>query len=346
MPTLTPKSKSILDDLKQLDFANPVLDKRIVEECFVEHLRLLGLLMLPVHWISGPKEGDSYIKRKKSEENVAWKEALSKARNAMYHDYNSLIKPADVIHSISLIKPRDVINSMPWLLAQGIEYDWQRRFITRNSLEDVVNSAVFLNSNDSAAIAYGNILFPFVEAVKAGLHFYYVTEDEIICCPAPKITIKNKQLHNETGSAVSWSNGEAYYFYKGVNVTKEIIEKKFSWNEIEAEKNQEVRRVMLDIYGSERYIKESGMTATHVDDFGTLYKKSRKDGSTFTAVKVVNSTPEPDGSFKDYFIRVNPKLYDGDAGKIAHAAVASMWRTKGGKLAFKRWQEYCPAYET
>ena len=33
-------------------------------------------------------------------------------------------------------------------------------------------------------------------------------------------------------------------------------------------------------------------------------------------VKVVNSTPEPDGSFKDYFLRVPPDM------QTAHQAVA------------------------
>lgn len=49
-------------------------------------------------------------------------------------------------------------------------------------------------------------------------------------------------------------------------------------------------------------------------------------------VKVVNSTPEPDGSYKDYFLRVPPTI------TTAHEAVA--WTF--GKTA----ETYAPAIET
>ena len=49
-------------------------------------------------------------------------------------------------------------------------------------------------------------------------------------------------------------------------------------------------------------------------------------------VKVVNSTPEPDGSFKDYFLRVPPE--------IVRAKQAVAW-TFG-----KKENEYSPALQT
>ncbi len=45
----------------------------------------------------------------------------------------------------------------------------------------------------------------------------------------------------------------------------------------------------------------------HQDDFGTLYRYFLH-GRDLLMVKVVNSTPEPDGSFKDYFLSVHPEL--------------------------------------
>jgi hypothetical protein len=63
-------------------------------------------------------------------------------------------------------------------------------------------------------------------------------------------------------------------------------------------------------------------------------------------VKVVNSTPEMDGSFKDYFIRVDPNcrpmLDDnkfGDPQELtARNAVASTFGKKG--------EEYDPVFQT
>jgi hypothetical protein len=62
-------------------------------------------------------------------------------------------------------------------------------------------------------------------------------------------------------------------------------------------------------------------------------------------VKVRNSTPEPDGSVKDYFLRVHPQLrpmIDGGLGDpqpmTARNAVASTFGLRG--------EEYHPTVET
>ena len=53
---------------------------------------------------------------------------------------------------------------------------------------------------------------------------------------------------------------------------------------------------------------DSGIKPVHSDDFGTLYVKPESgDMPALAVVKVVNSTPEADGSSKDYFLRVHPE---------------------------------------
>ena len=39
-----------------------------------------------------------------------------------------------------------------------------------------------------------------------------------------------------------------------------------------------------------------------------LYRKEFEDDEPLMLVKVLNSTPEPDGSFKSYFLRVPPTV--------------------------------------
>jgi hypothetical protein len=51
-------------------------------------------------------------------------------------------------------------------------------------------------------------------------------------------------------------------------------------------------------------------------------------------VKVVNSTQEPDGTFKDYFIRVDPNAYGGL--KTARQAIASTWRDEDNCIYLER----------
>jgi hypothetical protein len=65
---------------------------------------------------------------------------------------------------------------------------------------------------------------------------------------------------------------------------------------------------MIERYGQARYLLDSGATEIHRDDFGTLYRKTIPGDESLMMVKVVNSTPEPDGSFKDYFLRVPPTM--------------------------------------
>ena len=73
---------------------------------------------------------------------------------------------------------------------------------------------------------------------------------------------------------------------------------------------------MIELYGQTRYLMDSGAKEISRDEFGILYRKEIVDDEPLVMVKVVNSTPEPDGSFKDYFIRVPPDM------ETAHAAVA------------------------
>jgi hypothetical protein len=66
--------------------------------------------------------------------------------------------------------------------------------------------------------------------------------------------------------------------------------------------------VLIERYGQARYLVDSKAMEIHTDDFGTLYRKKIPGDEALLMVKVVNSTPESDGSFKDYFLRVPPTM--------------------------------------
>ena len=82
----------------------------------------------------------------------------------------------------------------------------------------------------------------------------------------------------------------------------------FSILDIENERNQELRYQMIQSYGQERFIEDSIAKKLHSDDFGTLYEKKLGNNKPILIIKVINSTEEPDGSFKDYFLFVHPEL--------------------------------------
>ena len=116
--------------------------------------------------------------------------------------------------------------------------------------------------------------------------------------------------HNDKGPFCRWRDGSALYAIHGVRVPWTVVEhpESITVAQIEKEQNAEVRRVMIERYGLSRYIIDSGSKIVREDDYGILYKKEVSNDEPIVVVKVVNSTPEPDGSFKDYFLRVPPTI--------------------------------------
>ena len=77
---------------------------------------------------------------------------------------------------------------------------------------------------------------------------------------------------------------------------------------IEDESNAEVRRAFIEIYGEARYLEDSGAGIIASDDVGDLYRKDIPGDEPLVMVRVLNSTPEPDGSIKPYMLRVPPDM--------------------------------------
>lgn len=156
----------------------------------------------------------------------------------------------------------------------------------------------------------------------------------------------DNRIHNTEGAAVKFRGNDVcdVYAVHGVRVSKKIIDRDYTVNDIDNETNAEVRRVMVELYGQEKYLIDSKAEVVNEDDFGVLYRKTQPNDEDLMMVKVVNSTPESDGSFKDYFIRVDPNAYGGL--KTAMSAVASTWRNRDGSMIFEKPEDYDPAIQT
>lgn len=115
---------------------------------------------------------------------------------------------------------------------------------------------------------------------------------------------------------LQFADGEVtLYYWHGVEMPSWVIEQpeQITIQKIDAEQNAEVRRVMLERFGVDRYCLDSN--ATLVDDdprWGKLWRKDFQDDEPLTMVEVLNSTPEPDGSIKTYMLRVPPWLMEAD----------------------------------
>lgn len=117
------------------------------------------------------------------------------------------------------------------------------------------------------------------------------------------------RLHHESSAAACFEDGYKLFAINGVLVPCHVVEKpdEMTVEQIERTANAEIRNVMISRYGLERYIKDSKIELVHSDQYGNLYKK---DGwrEPVTILHVVNSTAEPDGTRKNYFLMVPPMM--------------------------------------
>lgn len=118
------------------------------------------------------------------------------------------------------------------------------------------------------------------------------------------------RLHSNNSEAVSFKDGFKLYAWHGVFVPQEIIHRPdfITVFGIDTEANAELRRVMIEIYGRERYLFQSGAVLVDSDESGALYRKELSNDEPLVMVQVTNSTAEPDGTFKKYFLRVPPEI--------------------------------------
>jgi hypothetical protein len=118
-----------------------------------------------------------------------------------------------------------------------------------------------------------------------------------------------RRLHSDSGPAIR-SDVEGLYYWHGVMVPAFVVVKP-EWvtlKHIADEENAEVRRVFIERYGLSRYLLDSGAQKIAEDEFGELYRTEIPGDEPLVMVKVINSTPEADGSSKPYFLRVHPEL--------------------------------------
>ncbi|GAA3482541.1 hypothetical protein GCM10018966_070730 [Streptomyces yanii] len=71
---------------------------------------------------------------------------------------------------------------------------------------------------------------------------------------------------------------------------------------------------MLEFYGYDRYLTESGAQPVHRDETGILWRIALDGDEDVVMVEVVNSTPEPDGTHRTYWLRVPPSTRTAKSG--------------------------------
>ncbi|WP_346262989.1 DUF6745 domain-containing protein [Plantactinospora sp. ZYX-F-223] len=124
------------------------------------------------------------------------------------------------------------------------------------------------------------------------------------------------RLHHADGPALAYPDGFGLHAWRGMPIPADVAAElpTLTVERIRVERNAEVRRVMLEHFGYDRYLRESRATALHRDEYGVLWRLDLPQDEPLVMVEVVNATPEPDGTRRTYWLRVPPDTRTARAG--------------------------------
>ncbi|MGW9187341.1 DUF6745 domain-containing protein [Streptomyces rubiginosohelvolus] len=170
-----------------------------------------------------------------------------------------------------------------------------------------------LGQHDAAWLAafdgHGDRLAGLAEVARnAGWWWPY--ENAVVITERPDVLHRDEagRLDHGEGPALAYGDGFALHAWRGMPVPAAFLDELSSLTpeRIRAEENAELRRVMLEYYGYDRYLSESGAEPVHRDETGILWRIALDGDEDVVMVEVVNSTPEPDGTYRTYWLRVPP----------------------------------------
>ena len=117
------------------------------------------------------------------------------------------------------------------------------------------------------------------------------------------------RLNSETGAAIAYPDGWGVFAINGVRLPRRVIEDIYSYTpeEILSTKNAEVRRIMMSRYGTGLLMQRGGGSAIDKSEFGTLWRMEVPgEQEPRHVAEVLNCSPEPDGTWKTYWLPVPP----------------------------------------
>ena len=201
----------------------------------------------------------------------------------------------------------------------------------------LVSRVAFVDPPRSGDLRRRRALLSLADAAAAGLFAFWVRAGRAILVPRPRLLVEEGRPHSWDGrAALTWADGEQLYFWRGIDVGARVGRdpEGIQLKDIHSRRNAEARRLLIERYGWDRYLRDSRAQRLAGDGYGTLWRvRSRDSEGSAVMLEVENSTPEPDGSHKRYFLRVPPEV------RTAREAVA--WT-----FGFDAEGDYAPASES
>ena len=155
-----------------------------------------------------------------------------------------------------------------------------------------------------------------------------------------------RRLHSTTGPALQFPDGFGVYVVHGVRVPAQVVEapETLDPSSILKERNAEVQRVMLSMFGEAKFINAVAAQPIAADRFGAIFRIHFPESRDEDLWKVRVTDPS---TGRVYWLGFDPNAYHRDTRKYPQAAVASTWRYgPDNVLVFEHWQDYEPEVET
>lgn len=175
------------------------------------------------------------------------------------------------------------------------------------------------------------------ETISWHAFFWWPFDDICFFCDRPDALYidENDRLSNDQGAALSFSDGWKIYAINNIEIDGWIIEEpwKLTPKHIRDEPNSEVRRLMIELYGWDKWFKD--VNAKVVDEhpnpqIGTLWLYTDPvDSIDVYMLQFENGTAELDGTYKKYALRIDPRIIQQteklQQGDLAYAANKSTY---------------------
>ncbi len=186
-----------------------------------------------------------------------------------------------------------------------------RRLSALNSARSPMADALSAALHRALEILGVNIVqtqHPLVDAVTAG-GWWWPFKDVCFACdnPAEIHVTDHLRLHNENDMAMRFRDGWGFWALDDVQVPEEVVKNQYSAADIDAVSDRRflLREVMIRRFGLSKYLRESGSTEIHRDDYGILYRKTLPDG---TLIGIVLANETADHGFNSYSLCVPPEI--------------------------------------
>jgi hypothetical protein len=146
--------------------------------------------------------------------------------------------------------------------------------------------------------------------VTGAVGWWWPFERAAVLTERPTVSRRDQQgrPHGPDGPAIAYRDGFAVHAWHGLPVAASLIERLpgLRVDDVRDEPNLTLRRIKMEAYGFDRYLRDAGAELAGRDELGSLWRLDQPDDEPLVMVEVVNATAEPDGTRASYWLRVPP----------------------------------------